>query len=649
MSFSVYYKFKSQRQESRVTFDGTGISVFDLKKEIILQNNLKASDIDLLLFDNAEQEYKDDHFMIPRSTSVIAKRMPAARPGRGRAQIYVANVGGPSGNNVEATANNSRNGPAGHSGGPGGGAGQFGSGRFQGIMSKRFDGRDLKQMSNVPSASSTPPIQSSQNAPESHTAPPGAGDDEAAQIAAMFAATSEQWEETQEKMAQSVVLYRGPYIITIPEEAVEAAPAVAAVTQTTLGLPINQTPDRFRRVIYVTAATRRDCPTNDDREFDNRPRVKRTTGIPRSFLKAVDISAEGTPAKGVMVTPEGGFVVAEPDSAAWERQRAKPKGLTEAEVKDRPPREPALACSICSKVLKDAVKTPCCQTSYCEECIHTHLLDGTFECPGCKARIPSLDKLKIDSEMRARVREYIRDTVEESRKEVEEVVVESGQHTQTKTTPDLKDAEEFSETQPGNDDSNTNIDGQLQGQQQQQPFMDPRALVTQLQAQLAQLMIMQSNPTLPPQQRMSIGGQIQQLTFQLQQAEHFRDMMNMNMNGGMGMLNNRQPGMNGGGMGMGVGIGGGGGMGLMGMGRGMPMGQMQPGMGMGMMNGGGGYGGPQQQQPGMNQQQQYGMQQQQPGGSAYDRLPINNRRVKRDRPEDFTDVSGPNSKRQYWE
>lgn len=61
MSFSVYYKFKSQRQESRVTFDGTGISVFDLKKEIILQNNLKAVDIDLLLFDHADQGELQSH------------------------------------------------------------------------------------------------------------------------------------------------------------------------------------------------------------------------------------------------------------------------------------------------------------------------------------------------------------------------------------------------------------------------------------------------------------------------------------------------------------------------------------------------------------------------------------------------------------
>lgn len=181
MSFSVYYKFKSQRQESRVTFDGTGISVFDLKKEIILQNNLKASDIELQIFDNAEQgeqrrcfddrrcstpltedlsttgmpEYKDDLFMIPRSTSVIAKRLPATKPGRGGAQRYVANVGGPGGNNADTSSNpNSRNGPAGHSAGPGGVSGQFGGGRFQGVMSKRFDGRDTKQLSSALSASS---------------------------------------------------------------------------------------------------------------------------------------------------------------------------------------------------------------------------------------------------------------------------------------------------------------------------------------------------------------------------------------------------------------------------------------------------------------------------------------------------------------
>ena len=57
-----------------------------------------------------------------------------------------------------------------------------------------------------------------------------------------------------------------------------------------------------------------DCPTNNEREFDNKPRIKRTTGIPRSFLKTVENPDSGQLAQGVMVTPEGGYVIAQPDS-----------------------------------------------------------------------------------------------------------------------------------------------------------------------------------------------------------------------------------------------------------------------------------------------------------------------------------------------
>jgi protein MPE1 len=56
-----------------------------------------------------------------------------------------------------------------------------------------------------------------------------------------------------------------------------------------------------------------DCPTNSDREFDNRPRIKRTTGIPRSMLKAVENPSGDQLSQGIMVTPEGGYVVAQPD------------------------------------------------------------------------------------------------------------------------------------------------------------------------------------------------------------------------------------------------------------------------------------------------------------------------------------------------
>lgn len=58
MASSVFWKFKSQKDESRVTFDGTTISVFDLKKEIILANNLvsSASDFDLLILDPSTEQ-----------------------------------------------------------------------------------------------------------------------------------------------------------------------------------------------------------------------------------------------------------------------------------------------------------------------------------------------------------------------------------------------------------------------------------------------------------------------------------------------------------------------------------------------------------------------------------------------------------------
>lgn len=57
MSSSVFYKFKSRKDESRVNFDGTGISVFELKKEIIIAHNLgKANDFDLVILDGSTNE-----------------------------------------------------------------------------------------------------------------------------------------------------------------------------------------------------------------------------------------------------------------------------------------------------------------------------------------------------------------------------------------------------------------------------------------------------------------------------------------------------------------------------------------------------------------------------------------------------------------
>ena len=88
-------------------FDGTGISVFELKREIIIKSGLgDGTDFDLVIYKqdssegkqsallvtthtNDHVEYDDDTAIIPRSTSVTARRMPPLKPGAGRAARYM--------------------------------------------------------------------------------------------------------------------------------------------------------------------------------------------------------------------------------------------------------------------------------------------------------------------------------------------------------------------------------------------------------------------------------------------------------------------------------------------------------------------------------------------------------------------------------
>lgn len=59
MSSSVFFKFKSQKEPSRVTFDGTGISVFELKREIITMSRLgDGTDFELMIFSDDSNEGK---------------------------------------------------------------------------------------------------------------------------------------------------------------------------------------------------------------------------------------------------------------------------------------------------------------------------------------------------------------------------------------------------------------------------------------------------------------------------------------------------------------------------------------------------------------------------------------------------------------
>lgn len=76
---------------------------------------------------------------------------------------------------------------------------------------------------------------------------------------------------------------------------------------------------------------------------------------------------------------------------------------------------------MCSKLLRDATLTPCCNTSFCDECVRNALADNDMLCPDCESRIKNVGKLVVDEGRRERVKKYIDEVVEASREEEEEV------------------------------------------------------------------------------------------------------------------------------------------------------------------------------------------------------------------------------------
>lgn len=374
----VYYKFKSQRDPSRVVFDGPAISVFDLKREIITLNKLgNGADFDLSIYDESTNEgayscpnvingieYTDDNYMIPRATSVVVRRLPPSKPGKGNGAKYVSGI---------VTTN----------------------------RTSRSEIFNVKKTNEVTAKSTpaAPKVVSSRSS--SADEKPTATDDESAAIAQMMSAQSANWDSQQEKMALANPVY-------------------------TRKKPLAPVPDKPPPQGYICHRCGEKghwiqaCPTNNDPNFDNKPRIKRTTGIPKTFLKKADKpvfdeDGEGK-TSGVMLNADGEYVIVEPDSKSWVAYQAKANAL-EGDVYSLPlPAEHKdWECQSCGKLVKDATRTPCCKKLYCDQCIQSALLESDFVCPGCGMNEVLLDSLVVDEDVRTQVSEYIKEW-EEARK-----------------------------------------------------------------------------------------------------------------------------------------------------------------------------------------------------------------------------------------
>ena len=111
------------------------------------------------------------------------------------------------------------------------------------------------------------------------------------------------------------------------------------------------------------------CPHSADPTFGQKPRLKRTTGIPKSFLKVVDLSAIKDKPSGVMVSASGELVVAMTNEEGWNQYAAKNKyNVGIGDLYEMAHVIPELECGICKKLLRDAVTVPCCGSKFCDEC-----------------------------------------------------------------------------------------------------------------------------------------------------------------------------------------------------------------------------------------------------------------------------------------
>uniref|UniRef100_A0A3Q4BC68 RBBP6 ligase n=1 Tax=Mola mola TaxID=94237 RepID=A0A3Q4BC68_MOLML len=137
----------------------------------------------------------------------------------------------------------------------------------------------------------------------------------------------------------------------------------------------------------------RNCPTSGDKNFEAPPRLKKSTGIPRSFMVEVD----DPNIKGAMLTNCGHYAIPAIHAKAYAiGKKERPPFLAQEQplAVDESPVPKELICMICEELLSDAVVIPCCGNSFCDDCIRTTLLDSDHHiCPTCNQSDVSPDTL----------------------------------------------------------------------------------------------------------------------------------------------------------------------------------------------------------------------------------------------------------------
>ncbi|XP_051243076.1 E3 ubiquitin-protein ligase RBBP6 [Dicentrarchus labrax] len=151
----------------------------------------------------------------------------------------------------------------------------------------------------------------------------------------------------------------------------------------------------------------RNCPTSGDKNVEAPLRIKKSTGIPRSFMVEVD----DPNIKGAMLTNCGHYAIPAIHAKAYAiGKKEKPPFVPQEQPKSEDKEDPVpdeLLCLICHDLLSDAVVIPCCGNSYCDDCIRNALLDSEEHvCPTCNQSDVSPDTLIANKFLRQAVNTF---------------------------------------------------------------------------------------------------------------------------------------------------------------------------------------------------------------------------------------------------
>lgn len=112
----------------------------------------------------------------------------------------------------------------------------------------------------------------------------------------------------------------------------------------------------------------------------------------------------------MMINGDGEYVIAQTDEKEWKKHQEKVKASAAAQERankgDQELQSRGLECPIDKRLFVDPVKTPCCQRTYCNECISTALIDSDLTCPSCSTENVTLEELVPDTETQLKIDTY---------------------------------------------------------------------------------------------------------------------------------------------------------------------------------------------------------------------------------------------------